>query len=200
MSYQLVWRQRPEEVVAASESTMDALAEMIATAESGLDEVIASPAFGALLERNQEIETKDPSFLSLSGPAMGQLRAVLVARAMAYDSAPIAEPPDPARYAVTEERLMTALSASVDPTLASQLAANELAFVDALDAHDASRTPGLGIALHKLCSSDRWIVTPAECREALEAATPNATPAPDLFDDLLDFLRGAAAHGGFVVL
>ena len=50
-----------------------------------------------------------------------------------------------------------------------------------------------GIALHKLCSNDWWLITAEECREALEAwqagRTCEGEQPPDWIAECLDFLR-----------
>jgi leucyl-tRNA synthetase len=71
-----------------------------------------------------------------------------------------------------------------------------------------------GIAIHKLCSNDGWIVTPEECLGALAQwriyckehgldlrhapETPDDGPV-DWWQDFLAFLASSAEHGGFAV-
>jgi len=57
-----------------------------------------------------------------------------------------------------------------------------------------------GIALHKCCSNDGYIVTALECKTALAIWERAGSPMPEVFyDDFIPFLREAAANGGFGV-
>lgn len=57
-----------------------------------------------------------------------------------------------------------------------------------------------GIPLHKLGDNSGWWVTEHECRSALHLWQEAGAPTPECFyDDLIPFLRQAAAHGGFRV-
>ena len=57
-----------------------------------------------------------------------------------------------------------------------------------------------GIALHKCCSNDGWIVTALECKTALVLWERAGKPMSEAFgDDFIPFLQEAAANHGFVV-
>jgi hypothetical protein len=60
---------------------------------------------------------------------------------------------------------------------------------------------GRGIPLHKLETPENWFVSPIELDEALEQASREPTRMSDakLWEDFLDFLAGAAEHGGLRV-
>ena len=73
--------------------------------------------------------------------------------------------------------------------------------VDHLRAHEGD-TPG--IPAHKLRSNNGWHVTREECVQALatydEAVAGGAAHPESFREDLVPFLRTAAAHDGFEVL
>lgn len=57
-----------------------------------------------------------------------------------------------------------------------------------------------GIPLHKLCMNEGWWVTQVECESALALWKRAGRPMLSEFrDDLIPFLRQAAANGGFRV-
>ncbi len=57
-----------------------------------------------------------------------------------------------------------------------------------------------GIPLHKLCMNEGWWVTQVECKTALELWRRGGSPKMAEFrDDVIPFLRQAAANGGFRV-
>lgn len=57
-----------------------------------------------------------------------------------------------------------------------------------------------GISLHKLVMNEGWWVTQVECATALQLWERNERPMPEDFrNDLIPFLRQAAANGGFRV-
>lgn len=73
-------------------------------------------------------------------------------------------------------------------------------------AHDvlarAHRGECPGIPIHKFCSNDGWIVTPAEIRAALAQADRVSEPAiaiPEWWEDWLNWMKLAADHDGFEV-
>lgn len=79
------------------------------------------------------------------------------------------------------------------------------AYVDELERVRAEHQPTFlpGIPSHKLTSGDGWLVTPAECSEALasyEFAMSAGAAHPRAFaTDVVPFLRAAAQLGGFRV-
>lgn len=76
------------------------------------------------------------------------------------------------------------------------------AYADEAERRLSWRPERAGIPIHKLCSNDGWIVTAAECREALDSVHEyeETHALPEAFDDdVLPFLRTAAAADDFEV-
>ena len=56
-----------------------------------------------------------------------------------------------------------------------------------------------GIAEHELCSHDWWLITAAECREALDAWARSEQADRDAWPGWIDFLTAAVDECGIVV-
>lgn len=121
--------------------------------------------------------------------------------------------PEADEYGITSEELEATYALSEDERL-NHPDPRLRAYLWAVHDHHSWRPEDLkGIAGHKLCSNDGWVVTPAECEEALAAYATARENNPDLveqiraewgepdsyFDAWLGFLAKARDHGGFAV-
>jgi len=177
------------------------------------DQVMAALAEEAKAER---------SYFRLNVWGMGLFRDLMFNLGMAFEDEPHPEWPEVEDYGITYDDVRAVRYPEDYPDEVKALTTEDREKVDAflaaqrevLSWHGKTDTPG--IPLHKFGSNDGWLVVPAECEAAVkawesyvadcgEAAAHAAISSRlggrpvDRWLAWIEYLRGAARHGGFEV-
>lgn len=181
----------------------------------------AQPAVDAAYE---EMNRTRVSYFRLNIFGMRSYREVMDELGMVYESSS-PEWPEPDNFGLTYDQVYAmddAEESQPDSTAVgkwdSEEWANYTRYKEAHSAHlSAHSNDAPGIAIHKLCSNDGWIVTPDECNSALEVyarafprelsdeakeiinATQEGGESSNYWNQWLAFLASSANHGGFRV-
>lgn len=157
------------------------------------------------------------SYFRLNISGMAIYRDRMADFGMAFDDVPHPDWPKSEDYGVTNEIVWAVDDpqeypeeyAKITPEQGKQAQACIAARDEILAWHGSADTPG--IPLHKFSSNDGWIVLPAECEAAVriweqvvkergqDAALQAVGRRPDYWLAWIEYLRGAARHGGFEV-
>lgn len=173
-----------------------------------------------VLALSRQMDETNKSYFRLNIFGMGRYREFMYRLGMAFDD--IEHPPWPKveDYGVTHEEFWAVEDPEDYPDEIKALTPEKLQQVMAYQAerdrilswHGKADTPG--IPLHKFGSNDGWVVLPAECtaavriwedhctrrsRDAMLAAANEALADVDYWLKWIEYLTGAAAHGGFEV-
>jgi hypothetical protein len=222
MGFDMKWRTPPPELVHAldfANAQIDAVREQRDNAAPGSPEFALSVDLirSLLVQKTQN----DSSQFHLNPWSMKWLVAFLLETDMGYASRPLSGTPVPSTYGIdAADRNAFNDWLWGDLVLDAEfLPAKFVACRDAIETFLASsETPDEGIALHKLATTNGWIVTPAECLSALERydnwlletgrpedfapwyiEDDGSKQIVEWWDDFIEYLIESAQHGGFVV-
>jgi hypothetical protein len=222
MGFDMKWRVPPPELVHA----LDAARVQIDEAREDRDNFVPGTSeYRDAAEKVQMLVSatgqSNRAEYHMNPWSMNWLVQFLLETEMGYGSRPLAYPPVPATYgiaandrAVFNDWLWGDLELSGD-----DLPVNFVACRDAMESYLASsETVEDGIALHKLVTTNGWIVTPSECLSALERydnwlletgrpedfapwyiEDDGTRQTVEWWEDWIEYLIESAQHGGFVV-
>ncbi len=199
MGYDLYWVRVPADLAARAELALAAAEEVSKRADA--DPQTRDAAWEAY-------QRAQPYYFRLGNWGMGLRCDLMLEFGMVVPSAVRPEDwPQPEQFGTTVEKVTTecldaggGMRKPTSPAVAAFLRARHRF----LREHLAERP---GIPLHKLCSNDGWVVTPADLRDALRVAPEVASYEAedgirkplDRWIAWLEFLRGGGTHGGIEV-
>lgn len=132
---------------------------------------MADPEYKRLTE--ELYEANDPSYFRLNIWGMGFMRSWMSKLGMLNEVCSPYSWPDPAVFGVSEDEAEGNEYEGEDAIEDDWGEKHSPAYLVYREAYDAVKTlppdTGFGIAWYKLGSNDGWLVTPQECREAIEA-------------------------------
>lgn len=167
-----------------------------------------------------EMDKARRSYFRLNIHGMGIYRDLMDRFGMVFDDIPHPDWPKADDYGVTNEQVWATENPEDYPEEFASLTPEDMEKVNAVLAektrvlawHGNADTPG--IPFHKFSSNDGWLVLPAECEAAVRiwemavkergedsvlAEVERFTKNTDYWLAWIEYLRGAARHGGFEV-
>jgi hypothetical protein len=169
-------------VARAREAVAEAVAERDTLAPDDPHRIIAQEKVERLYESMHKVER---SYFRLNIWGMSSYRRAMLELGMAYEGADVGEWPAWPRQSRRTELVAEALLEDEDPSeylakyggtaeekepaRGDELAVARAYFDQTTMLKREHPAGGTTIPLHKLCSNDGWVVTPAECLEALSA-------------------------------
>lgn len=167
----------------------------------------------------EEMSKAERSHFRLNIHGMGRYRELMFDLGMVFEDEPYPEFPDVEDYGTTHEDFWAVDDpespefAALTPERLEKAKAFATAHRNVLAWHGKADTPG--IPIHKFGSNDGWVVLPAECEAAVRiwekfvadrgesAARAHVSiflnGRVDYWLRWIEYLRGAAKHGGFEV-
>lgn len=142
----------------------------------------------------------DKSYFQISCCGMSIYADVMLGLGMLYPSTPNGPFPKPEDSGTTWDAYIAFRD---DNDFTNDVLQQLVECYDAMNAYLSWAPGGVGIPSHKVCgTNDGWIVTPAECEQAVAAWVAHQTwhvDVPHAWTQWIEYLSGAAKHGGFTV-
>lgn len=173
-----------------------------------------------VMAASAEVDRAHRSYFRLNIHGMSIYRDLMGEFGMAFEDIPHPAWPETEDYGITAEQFWAIedpeeypeVFAAMTPGVAEKARTYSAAHQEILAWHGKADTPG--IPFHKFSSNDAWVVLPAECEAAARAweiaveergedqalaIVSDQARGADYWLAWIEYLRGAARHGGFEV-